>query len=458
MTFMCTNITFLLILVRINYLLNTYYRIAAGFTLSCLVFIVAAWMPSTSIDPVSYFKITLGLIVLSSLSSSLLIGVFGFVANYSPHLLSFVTSGQGMGGILPSVVQLLILYYHSSGFGVVSGYFAVSIVAAIGCLIGLVSLNRIDRPRTSHLHVSESIESIAVTPSEQTTPVPILPRPMEPPTSSFAVGFDQLLDEIRPLEEEAEQQIRQRTISQATQLTDPLMANLTTFEEDSHLLQDQPERYDGISEVIESPTEPEIMRELSVGEILSILKIHTFSTYCNFFVVLAIFPAITSAVQSVQIDQSNVFRELFTPLHFFFFNTFDWLGKSLPMLGFGRPKKPIYLMIRAIAHLGFIPIFLSCNVVFKDTDGTPLPRVLPLVFGDFMFYLWICLFGLSSGYLNTCLFIEAPTVMQRYSHPKIKSVVGDLMGVSLALGLATGSLFSFIIRASLCNCNPFKCL
>lgn len=182
--------------------------------------------------------------------------------------------------------------------------------------------------------------------------------------------------------------------------------------------------------------------------------------FLNFFVILSVFPGVTSSVYSINNESSrpSILKELFTPLHFLIYNLFDFLGKSLPIfMGKTFECSSRILLMASIARLLFIPAFLACNVKFYSNQVLiPRPQFIPLIFSDLGFFTLIALLGLSSGVINSLGFIggaKSLGVVGEVGGAYI--LVGDLMGIGLGTGLAAGSLFAFALRYIMCGCNPF---
>lgn len=85
-----------------------------------------------------------------------------------------------------------------------------------------------------------------------------------------------------------------------------------------------------------------------------------------------------------------------------------------------------------MARLGFIPLYLLCNIKGR---GAVVPS-------DF-FYLIIVqlLFGLSNGYIGSSCMMGASEWVQ----PEEREAAGGYMGLALVSGLTVGSLFSFLL-------------
>ncbi|KAH7888023.1 nucleoside transporter-domain-containing protein [Phlebopus sp. FC_14] len=180
--------------------------------------------------------------------------------------------------------------------------------------------------------------------------------------------------------------------------------------------------------------------------------IFMFSVAYVFSVTLAIFPAITVTVQPTN---PNVHPLLFTAVHFLAFNVGDFFGRyscSFPRLVIWSAHK---ILVISLLRTLFIPIFLLCNV--QRPSGTlPIP---PLISSDVLYMLILLALGLSNGYTSVLCMLAAPSLEH---NPRLKGrredvdLAATLAGFFLIVGLAVGAFLSFGVRASICDCNPFK--
>ncbi|KAJ3086971.1 hypothetical protein HK102_012070 [Quaeritorhiza haematococci] len=246
-----------------------------------------------------------------------------------------------------------------------------------------------------------------------------------------------------------------------------------------------------------------VISEDSLQILLPQIKTFVIAIFLNFFVTLSMFPSITSSIGSVRSNadlgtiggspslSSRIFGDLFIPIHFLVFNIADLVGKALPgwRPAFIQSGRTLLLFSISRAILGLS--FLLCNVRFMDRFGAPLPRKLPLVFGDAAYLVVLFLFALTNGWIGTNALMQAPrAAMQSRGHgggrrgsagsvvtgeglvgaresvgqgreiavvedARLGQRVGDVMVFALATGLVGGSFLSFAFRGALCSCNPF---
>jgi equilibrative nucleoside transporter 1/2/3 len=86
----------------------------------------------------------------------------------------------------------------------------------------------------------------------------------------------------------------------------------------------------------------------------------------------------------------------------------------------------------SVARLGFIPLYLLCNV-----------RGQGAVVSSDAFYLFVVqlLFGMTNGYIGSSCMMGAADFVS----PDEREAAGGFMGLMLVGGLTTGSLLSFFI-------------
>lgn len=161
------------------------------------------------------------------------------------------------------------------------------------------------------------------------------------------------------------------------------------------------------------------------------------SVFYVFFVSIAVFPAVSSGIQSVHKDTGSPWTTTyFVPLtSFFLYNAADFCGRQstawLQVPGPTSRVLPILVLCRTV----LIPLFMFCNFQPRNHLGTVLfPNDLyPVVFN--------CLLGLSNGYLGTLPMIYGPKVVPR----ELAEATGVVMSFFLTLGLAVGSAFAVLL-------------
>ncbi|CCD55440.1 hypothetical protein ACHAPC_007153 [Botrytis cinerea] len=153
------------------------------------------------------------------------------------------------------------------------------------------------------------------------------------------------------------------------------------------------------------------------------------------FTVTMFFPVFTSKVVSVRPADGApriLQPEAFIPLGFLVWNIGDLCGRLLPLLPFHTKARPIPLFIFSILRIGFVPLYLLCNIEGKGAK----------VNSD-VFYLLVVQagFGLSNGWLGSSCMMAAAD----YVNEEEREASGSFMMTNLVAGLMAGSLLSFAV-------------
>ena len=154
------------------------------------------------------------------------------------------------------------------------------------------------------------------------------------------------------------------------------------------------------------------------------------------FTVTMVFPVFTQKIVSVWPEDTA--PRLFQPASFIPFavlvwNVGDLLGRMLPLIpGFNLVNAPRTVFLASIARVGFIPLYLLCNI--QDRGA---------VINSDAFYLVVVqlLFGVSNGYLGSICMMAAP----EWVDTEEREAAGGFMGLCIAVGLSVGSLLSFLV-------------
>lgn len=150
------------------------------------------------------------------------------------------------------------------------------------------------------------------------------------------------------------------------------------------------------------------------------------------FAVTMFFPVFTQKIYSVRESDGAIFqRAAFVPLGFFFWNLGDLGGRVATILPFTLKDRPFVLFLLAVARVALLPLYLLCNI---DGRGA-------VVSSDF-FYLFIVqiVFGVTNGWLGSSFMMASGEWVDEGE----REATGGFMGLFLVIGLASGSLLSFI--------------
>ncbi|KAJ3320285.1 hypothetical protein HDV06_005429 [Boothiomyces sp. JEL0866] len=161
-TFQMINILTLCLFLSFPEKISIRTRIVYGLLGLIAIFAIATLMPLwTSLSPTLYFYFTLFLISGSSICVANISAMYGLASTYPPLCLTGINSGQGVAGVIPSI---LLLFQQSSGKAVnlsgLTGYFCTTIIIFLLALIGYVLLPRDDEPVYEVLEEEEIAGSI----------------------------------------------------------------------------------------------------------------------------------------------------------------------------------------------------------------------------------------------------------------------------------------------------------
>lgn len=161
------------------------------------------------------------------------------------------------------------------------------------------------------------------------------------------------------------------------------------------------------------------------------------SVFYVFFISISVFPAVSSGIQSVNMDSGSPWTTTyFVPFtSFLLYNVADFCGRQatawVQVPGPTSRVLPALVLCRSV----MVPLLMFCNYQPRDHLHTVLfaHDVYPVAFN--------CLLGLSNGYLGTLPMIYGPKVVPR----ELAEATGVIMSFFLTLGLAVGSAFSVLI-------------
>ncbi|KAJ5937256.1 hypothetical protein N7454_004911 [Penicillium verhagenii] len=146
------------------------------------------------------------------------------------------------------------------------------------------------------------------------------------------------------------------------------------------------------------------------------LRYLAIAVFLCFVITMIAFPVYTSSILSVNDPEKS--------------RMFDPMLVAVP--GLSLSHRPWIAFIFSVARVGFIPLYLFCNVKGQGA----------LVSSDF-FYLFIVqlLFGVTNGYLvSSCMMGTGYWVA-----PHEREAAGGFMNMMLVGGLTAGSLLSFLV-------------
>lgn len=155
------------------------------------------------------------------------------------------------------------------------------------------------------------------------------------------------------------------------------------------------------------------------------------------FAVTMIYPVFATRIDSVRKNAHSdlLFRPaVFIPLANLVWNSGDLLGRFIPAIPrLNLSAHPFALFVMSIARLGFIPLYLLCNI-----------RGRGAVIHSDTFYLVVVqlLFGMTNGYIGASCMMGAV----EWVTSEEREAAGAFMSLMLVAGLTAGSLLSFFIK------------
>jgi len=152
------------------------------------------------------------------------------------------------------------------------------------------------------------------------------------------------------------------------------------------------------------------------------------------FAITMFFPVFTARILSntpASVAPFYLQPQVFIPLGFLTWNFGDLTGRLATSLPFSLQHRPKALFILAIMRVGFIPLYLLCNL---DGKGS-------YVHSDAFYLVFLQFgFGLTNGWLGSSCMMAAG----QWVDDSEREATGGFMGVNLVGGLAAGSLLSFV--------------
>ncbi len=176
---------------------------------------------------------------------------------------------------------------------------------------------------------------------------------------------------------------------------------------------------------------------VSLWTLFKKLRYLAIAVFLCFTMTMMAFPVYTSEILSVNDPQKSRLYDppIFIPLGFLFWNIGDLCGRlsvAIPRLSLAH--RPWLAFVLSIARVGFIPLYLFCNV---NGQGA-------FVSSDF-FYLFVVqlFFGVTNGYLASSCMMGATY----WVDPHEREAAGGFMSMMLVGGLTAGSLLSFLVAS-----------
>lgn len=176
-------------------------------------------------------------------------------------------------------------------------------------------------------------------------------------------------------------------------------------------------------------------KSVSLWLLFKKLRYLALSVFVCFTVTIMFFPVFTTEIMSVNDPAESRLYDpaVFIPLAFLLWNMGDLIGRmAVAIPGLSLSHRPWIAFVFAVARVGFVPLYLFCNVNGRGA----------IVQSDF-FYLFIVqlLFGATNGYLASSCMMGA----SHWVSADEREAAGGFMSMMLVGGLAAGSLLSFLV-------------
>lgn len=189
----------------------------------------------------------------------------------------------------------------------------------------------------------------------------------------------------------------------------------------------------------ESELEPQVTVQATYvpfGILWAKLKLIVLTIFLTFSVTL-LFPVFASVVESVHVGSTHaIFRKsIFIPTIYLVWNLGDLVGRVVcgAKNSAFLVQSPKTLIWYSVGRLLFIPLFMTCNIH---------PGSAPIFASDTWYILLQFLFGFSNGQLCTSCFM---VVGSHCDTDDEKEAAGGFTSVFLSVGLAVGSLLSYLL-------------
>lgn len=170
--------------------------------------------------------------------------------------------------------------------------------------------------------------------------------------------------------------------------------------------------------------------------VLSKMWVYGFSEWLVFVITLAIYPAVTVLVVSENKGSGHLWNDMyFVPVvNYLLFNSGDYLGRIFAGL-FEKPRdNPFLVAFLTIARILFLPLLAFCHT--NPRHSLPI-----LIHSDTIFIALMAGLALTNGYFANIAMICTPRMVKEHEREMASSIMGAFLGI----GLACGSLISFLL-------------
>ncbi|XP_072105099.1 equilibrative nucleoside transporter 1-like isoform X2 [Mobula birostris] len=276
-------------------------RISGSIIAIFILFLLTAILVKISIEPLTFFVVTMVTIVLINCFGAVLQGsLFGLAGLLPVSYTAPIMSGQGMAGTFAALAMICAIASGAEQSDIAFGYFSTAFVVV---LLALLCYHILPRLEFSRYH------------------------------------FQRKNEEWRKAQQE-ESFSKMDLIKQDPACTNERRSSANLME--THIVEKD--------------------EELSVINILRKIWPSALLVWLVFAVTISVFPSVTVDAKST-ISADGLWGVYFIPIScFLMFNVFDWLGRSLTAVCMWPRKDSKWLPAFVISRLVFIPLFMLCNV------------------------------------------------------------------------------------------------
>jgi hypothetical protein len=168
------------------------------------------------------------------------------------------------------------------------------------------------------------------------------------------------------------------------------------------------------------------------------VRVPAFNVFFNFLVTLAIFPGVTTEMQT---DRAPL-KDWFAVILVCIFSLGDFIGRAAPKWAPLRLNNPRALTIFGLCRVAFIPLFILRAV--------PPPRIP----GDAVAYIIVALMALTNGYVGTMAMMAAPSLVEEEDRETTGGGGGGRLSVKKKKSFHFKQFFALPFNLFLRVCSP----
>ncbi|XP_072912355.1 equilibrative nucleoside transporter 1-like [Hemitrygon akajei] len=276
-------------------------RISGSIIAIFILFLLTAILVKISIEPLTFFIVTMVTIVFINCFGAVLQGsLFGLVSLLPASYTTPIMSGQGLAGTFAALAMICAIASGAEQSDIAFGYFSTAFVVV---LLALLCYHALPHLEFSRYHFKRKSEEWRKAQQEE--------------------GFSKM-----------------DLIKQDPTYTNERRSSANLME--THIVEQ-----DG---------------ELSIINILRKIWPTALQVWLVFTVTIGVFPSVTVDARS-SVSADGLWGVYFIPISCFLaFNVFDWLGRSLTAVCMWPRKDSKWLPAFIISRLVFVPLFMLCNV------------------------------------------------------------------------------------------------